>query len=204
MTQSAKKGLRTTNVSSQEEYSEGWNCCPRLTGDALLFLPRVSRDVMLRLLLYILAPITVFSLLELTETAFLQWYKFSTLDKLKYLLDDWEVENLRMEFDQHLSRDAPDASAVTLDTFEAALAEFQDLQTIRKFLTECDANNSGTITFEEYIICRGDFDKYGNPGNTNEYEHRASTLLMDYEMELRASSRPMPGVKYDERGIIID
>lgn len=140
-------------------------------------------------------------LLPMNENIFSRWSALSFEERLPYLLDSSEVYKLLEELKSY---EDVGTGIVSRASFYSQLEEFQAPESIRRFWDQCDENGDNFISVLEYVICRGDHDRYGNPSNSNEYEHRANTLLLDYETQVRSSSKMLPGFKYDENGIIID
>ena len=92
---------------------------------------------------------------------------------------------------------------VVYDDVRKKIIEFNDDNTIQLFWENCDTNQDDQLDFDEYVVCRGDFDKQGNMYEINEYTARETMIIFDYE-ESRSSSKIQPHLKYDENGIIID
>ena len=136
--------------------------------------------------------------------AYDNWSRFSTTEKLEYLLDIREYSVLYDEFSRFKGDSAIDSETVSLIQIELVLEEFQSTNNIELFFNSCDANSDKSLVFSEYVVCRGDFDKNGNAADVNEYDARSSVLIRDHETFL-ASTPFHPGkYKYDENGIIID
>ena len=137
--------------------------------------------------------------LELTLNIVNNWSKISFTEKLNYLLldNDWyqyhlELESLGKGFE------------VTKEIFYNSLIEFQSENIIEKFWNVCDNNKDNLLELEEYVICRGEADRNGNPYERNEYEYREQVIMSQF-WEKASLSKDQPELyRYDENGIIID
>lgn len=84
------------------------------------------------------------------------------------------------------------------------LEEYRSKPIIDMFWRSCDTDNDNLLTLTEYVICRGDYDAFGNPSMVSEYDLRANGMIAEFE-DLMKSGKPIPGLyQYDENGIIID
>ena len=55
-----------------------------------------------------------------------------------------------------------DSCSCGINLFNFVLQEFQSAEKIRTYFNHCDANSDGIVVFNEYIQCRGFYDKVGN------------------------------------------
>jgi hypothetical protein len=99
--------------------------------------------------------------------------------------------------------DSNTLKSASFDNIKIILQDFHTDQEIEQFMTDCDRNLDHFISFEEYVICRGKYDSYGNLNEVNEYDLRSAIVVNDFEETLR-SGKEMSFFKYDENGIIID
>ena len=139
---------------------------------------------------------------KLDHNAFLQWKHLPTIEKLYYLLEHRDIRLLYTEYKYIIS--STNQEILNYDTLQLFLNEFKGEDEIRSFFKTCDLDESGVISFTEYVICRGEYDNFGNPHDVNEYDLRANQVIGDYQGLLH-SGETLPDVyKYDEDGIIID
>ena len=64
------------------------------------------------------------------------------------------------------------------------LQEFQSAEKIRTYFNHCDANSDGIVVFNEYIQCRGFYDKVGNPNDVSEFDVLENVVLEDFKILL--------------------
>lgn len=140
-------------------------------------------------------------LLPFDERIFQKWSDLTILEKLPYLLSSVEIDVLKREYVTIISKKLIGQS--DFECIAAHLDEFRSPGEIIDFIESCDLDRNNELCFQEYVLCRGDFDLLGRRNDKNEYEMRESVLFYDYENSLR-SSKKLPHLKYDENGIIID
>lgn len=83
------------------------------------------------------------------------------------------------------------------------LSEFNSPEVLHQYWKDCDENNDDEMDFDEYVMCRGDYDQLGNFNDVNEYTYRENVMVMDF-VETKSSAKPLAHLQYDENGIIID
>jgi hypothetical protein len=132
------------------------------------------------------------------------WPKLPPIEKLKYLFTRNEIEPYIAEYSKLLRFAAADDSRlVTYDDIMKSLSEFQDERTLRLFFQECDTSLDHFISFEEYVICRCEFDSNGHQNDLNEFDAREGGLLFEYS-EFLNTPIVHGHLQYDENGIIVD
>lgn len=143
---------------------------------------------------------------HLSDSIVNRWQYLSTAEKLPYLVDRVEREQLLHEMRSLSQNEGSDPGDIfiTYASIHSKLSEFQSSSQIDEFFFDCDKNKDQRIDLTEYIICRGDFDKMGNRNTYNEYYFRESQMLADWERDKYSSRMRYNVYKYDENGIIID
>lgn len=137
--------------------------------------------------------------------AYSQWSKLNALEKLEYLLDIRDLRLLFAEY-QRFAPTSTDRGTLYIDqqALYLMLSDFQTRDNIERFFVGCDANRDSLVSFIEYVVCRGDFDKNGNIVNNNEWDMRGAAFANDFEKLVATSPQSLGIYKYDENGIIID
>jgi hypothetical protein len=136
------------------------------------------------------------------------WREMTVEQRLPYMIDDFQIADLGHEYQDFLDKNK-DKSVQNGELVESmlvsSLSEFQTVETISAFFTVCDTNESGSIDFVEYIICRAAHDRNGDPSDVNEFDMLENVVLDDYRSKfLDNPNVPSPRYKYDENGIIVD
>ena len=93
---------------------------------------------------------------------------------------------------------------ITLDMLLTLLDEFQSSSHIQNLFMQCDEDHNSLLNFEEYILCRGQFDISGNEYEVNEYDVLENVLVEDFEQLKDRSDFRSKHYTYDENGMIID
>ena len=141
--------------------------------------------------------------LPVTEAVWLAWEDLPLLLQLQYLVEDYELGDLRQEYSAMLAlapapaggadADADAGAPYTHGQASLALhlhhilqaqAEFQDPEVSNTFFHSCDTDGDGALVFDEYLVCRGEHDVYGSPSDVSEWPLRADVVLGDFEDEM--------------------
>lgn len=141
------------------------------------------------------------------------WVDMDQLDRIgdlvEKIMDMQGFNEVRSEFEEYKRATSDDKLDRTC--FREHMVEFQSPTVVDDFFDACDTDSDGNVTWEEFLICRGDFDKYGTPSVKNEYgeyndhinfesdHHRVPKGLKeetqwDFDREY----------EFDEEGMIID
>lgn len=152
----------------------------------------------------------VLELKELDEKAYQEWGLYSVEEKLPYILDTAVMRSFEAEF-RKLSLmtsvngvgelvDVP----VTYHTLLNLYGEFLQPDDVQQYMEACDRDRNEEVDLLEYTICRGEFDAYLSPHGLGEFDTLESVLIHDYEEKRNDPNYRIPGLQYDENGIIID
>ena len=139
---------------------------------------------------------------DLDYRSYKLWPKLDIIDKLYILMKKFDIDLLYIEYQRYL--EFSNATDFSFEVAEAFQSDFNHLDEIKLFFKECDKDLDYSISFTEYVICRGDFDQSGNAVAINEYEARANSFIHEYENYLRSGKKLYDVYVYDEDGIIID
>ena len=131
-----------------------------------------------------------------------QWDTLSQIEQLAYILEPYEKEDLEKEYQEF--------GQARLADVQNACQEFQDENVLEAFFFQCDTDEDRQLSIDEYMICRGEHDKYGNPSTLSEWNIRADLILSEFEDEMyKVGSNGqgevnMDTILLDSDGIIID
>ena len=147
---------------------------------------------------------------EFDEKAYHEWGMYTLEEKLPYILDASMKQSFEAEFEKlslqgsgvgvDPSIEVPVSYLTLFDRF----SEFLQPEDIQQYMDTCDRNKNEEIELLEYILCRGEFDAYLSPHGLGEYDTLESVLIHDYEEKRNDPNFRIPGLNYDENGIIID
>mmetsp|Transcript_33145 Transcript_33145/g.47948 ORF Transcript_33145/g.47948 Transcript_33145/m.47948 type:complete len:177 (+) Transcript_33145:31-561(+) len=124
-----------------------------------------------------------FDTMQLDDLAFDHWKHLSLSEKAHYILDKYQIGNLQSEFVALCLSDGSPHCHCDFSTLHSKLAQFQTPKRIQYFFNTCDSNNDEKVTFMEYILCRGFFDKVGNPSDVSEFDVLENVVLGDYALK---------------------
>jgi hypothetical protein len=145
---------------------------------------------------------------SMDDEAYQRWPTLMLVEKLPYLLDSSALASFTSEFERWLrleSRsDDQDLTGFTENVMAKQLSDFRSAEEVAKYFSDCDSDHNGNVEHLEYIICRGMYGSYIEPLDLNEYDVLESIVIYDYEQKLNDPNFRIPGVKYDEDGIIVD
>ena len=132
------------------------------------------------------------------ESVLVQWPHMTIKEKFPYIVDPMEISQLLNEFLQLGATEEIDC--LVLDEVSRKFEEFRSPNEIELFWKNCDDDMNGLLCFNEYSLCRGNFDKMGSQYQMSEYELRDKLIISEY------SDLMVEKVEYtyDENGIIID
>ena len=77
-----------------------------------------------------------------------------------------------------------DSCSCGINSFNFVLQEFQSAKKIQAYFNHCDVNSDGIVVFNEYIQCRGFYDKVGNPNDVSEFDVLENVVLEDFKILL--------------------
>ena len=138
---------------------------------------------------------------SLDASSFANWPDLDFSEQVFYLLGPDEMQMFHEEFTAFGNKEE-----VELSDVEKVFGEFQDPEKITEFFDICDADASASMDINEYILCRGNYDRYGNISEVNEYDYRESELFQDYEDQQREYEAVLTSetIQVDSEGMIID
>jgi len=150
------------------------------------------------------------NLKEFDEKAYHEWGMYTLEEKLPFILDASMKQSFEAEFEKLSLKgsnggvdpliEVPVSYLTLLDIF----SDFLQPEDIQLYMDTCDKTRNGEIDLLEYILCRGEFDAYLSPHGLGEYDTLESVLIHDYEEKRNDPNFRIPGLNYDEEGIIID
>mmetsp|Transcript_63211 Transcript_63211/g.124503 ORF Transcript_63211/g.124503 Transcript_63211/m.124503 type:complete len:172 (-) Transcript_63211:127-642(-) len=145
---------------------------------------------------------------NITEEVYQDWGTYTLPEKLPYLLDSHMKASFAAEFDTWLSYHKNSGETVQREidvgVLQSRLSEFITEEEIQHYISECDVNLNKHIDIMEYVLCRGDYNSYFTPNGHSEYDMLESIIINDYEEKRNDPNFMIPGVIYDENGIIVD
>lgn len=115
-----------------------------------------------------------------------EWSRLLILEKLPYLIDQVYLITMTEDFDKVVN-----GQDFTLEDLTAALQDFQSTKVIGAFFKACDTDQSLSIDWLEYIVCRGYYDKNGVPHDQTEFDVLENVILNDFKERLNDPRDPM-------------
>jgi hypothetical protein len=145
------------------------------------------------------------------EDAYNMWPTLGLLEKLPYILDNNMKQSFRAEYKKlreneivYASSESSVSPGVSVNTLKNTFAEFVSPSEIDSYFKECDVDKNDSLDIIEYFLCRGSYDAMCTSHGLGEYDVLESIIIHDYEEKRNDPNFRLPGVKYDENGIIID
>lgn len=132
---------------------------------------------------------------ELTYEVYKRWHHLPLDEKIPFLVDHFYFQTAKKEFLQlknlEICSENDIYSTLIEDDFLIALAEFQDIKKIKSYFNNCDKDRDQCVNWEEFVVCRGFHDKFGNTNEKSEFDLLEDSLIFEFESRLRNPNDPM-------------
>jgi hypothetical protein len=140
--------------------------------------------------IYKLEDVHAFKTYILTYSLYKSWPSLSLREKIPFLIDHYFLKGLHDDF-MNFAISSEHGYIITKDKLIYSLEEFQPLSTIENYFSDCDTDQNGNIAWDEYVICRGYYDKHGGAYGMSEYDYLENIIIHDFTTQLSDPNNPL-------------